>query len=642
MCGICGVVDLEGGRFIAEAALAGMRDTLAHRGPDSAGLLCSGPAGLAMRRLAIIDVAGGQQPLTGEDGSVALVCNGEVYNYRDLRRELQALGHVFRTNSDSEVAVHAYEQWGDGFLERLNGMFALALWDERRRRLVLARDRMGIKPLYYARAGRHFLFASEPKAILAWPGFPRTLDLVSLNQYLSFEYVPTPRSIYGGIHKLRPGHRLVVALDHGEPVEQAYFDLDLTPDPALTGGSRSETDLAAELWSTFRDAVGMEMMSDVPLGVFLSGGIDSSAVAAAMTELNPGRVHSFSIGFEDPTFDESAHARRVARHLGTHHSEQILSPRMLFDLVPSVAGFLDEPLADPSIIPTHLLSRFAREQVTVALGGDGGDELFAGYSTVQAHRVAALYRRVPRLLRDRLVAPIVRRLPVSHDNMSFDFRAKRFILGVNHPAAERHHQWLAAYPAEEKRLLLTDAALAEAGALDVSAVLAEHTARSAGWDEISKVLYLDMKMYLEGDILVKVDRASMGCSLEVRVPMLNARMLAFANRLPVDLKLKGFTRKYLFRRALRGKIPDAIIDRPKKGFGFPVSKWFRAELKPLLLDLLSEERLRRQGLFRPAYVTGLIKDHMDLTRDNRKALWTLLIFQLWHDRYLGQASQKAA
>jgi asparagine synthase (glutamine-hydrolysing) len=633
MCGICGAVRLGGDDSIDPNHLVGMVQTLVHRGPDSAGSVIGTGVGLAMRRLAVIDPVGGQQPLHDEAGIVHVVCNGEIYNFRELRSQLTTRGHHFSTGSDCEVIVHAYEEYGDDFLTALNGMFALALWDERRRRLVLARDRVGIKPLYYAEHDGVFLFGSEPKAILAYPGFPRALDVTSLYQYLTYEYVPSPRSIFQGIRKLRPGHAIVV--DDGSVAERPYWHLDFTPRPSPA--RVAETDLADQLWETLRESVGMELVSDVPLGVFLSGGLDSSAVAAAMTVAQPGNVHSFSIGFADPSFDESAHARRVAAFLGTTHAELILEPRMLWELVPNVVEFLDEPLADASIIPTHLLSRFARQHVTVALGGDGGDELFAGYPTLQAHRLAEYYRRLPATLRDDVVAPLVQKLPVSHDNLSLDFRAKRFILGMSRPLAEQHHLWLGAYPPEEKRALLTTDVLAQVGRADTFDVLDEHRQRAAGYDPLTQVLYLDMKMYLEGDILVKVDRASMGCSLEVRVPLLNRLMLELATHLPINLKLRRLTRKYLFRRAMRGRLPDDIIDRPKKGFGMPVSKWLRGELRELMLDLLSEDRLRRQNVFDVAYVRRLVDEHLHQRKDNRMELWTLIMFQLWHQRHLERA-----
>jgi asparagine synthase (glutamine-hydrolysing) len=628
LCGICGAGRIGAAAPIERSSLESMAATIVHRGPDSSGFFVCSDVGLAVRRLAIMDVAGGDQPLANEDGQVRLVCNGEIYNSPSLREELRGLGHQFRTGSDCETIVHAYEEFGDGFLERLNGMFALALWDQRRRRLVLARDRVGIKPLYYAQHEGLLLFGSEAKTLLAYPGFPRALDLVSLDQYLTYEYVPTPRSIFQGVSKLRPGHAL--AVEDGQVRDWAYWQLDFTPRPP----TRPVEDMADELWQTLREAVRRELMSDVPLGVFLSGGIDSSAVAAAMTELG-GDVRSFSIGFEDASFDESAYAQQVAQHLGTRHHQQQLKADQMWELVPALADLLDEPFADPSVIPTFLLSRFAREHVTVALGGDGGDELFAGYPTLQAHRLASYYGRLPSPLRDRLIPGLANRLPVSRRNLSLDFKAKRFVAAATHPPAERHHAWMGAFPPSAKPALLTPAvseALGDAATFDA---LEEHVAAARSFDETSRILYLDMKMYLEGDILAKVDRASMGCSLEVRVPLLNADLVELATHLPADLKLRRLTRKYLLRKAVAGKLPESIINRPKKGFGIPVAPWLRRELRSLMQDALSEDRLRRQGLFEPAYVSTLVEDHQRGRRDNRKLLWTLLMFQLWHERWLG-------
>jgi asparagine synthase (glutamine-hydrolysing) len=465
------------------------------------------------------------------------------------------------------------------------------------------------------------VFASEPKALLAYPGLASRLDTRSLQLYLTYEYVPTPHSIFEGVRRLRPGHALSLA--NGCLSERSYWQLDLSPDPELA--RESEAELAERLWAALREAVRLELLSDVPLGVFLSGGIDSSAVAAAMVDLG-GDVRTFSIGFPDTSFDESGYARQVARYLGTQHAERVVEPGMALDLVPRLADVLDEPLADASVVPTHLLSRFAREHVKVALGGDGGDELFAGYSTLQAHRLADLYQRVPSGLRSGLIEPLVRRLPVSHANMSLDFRAKRFILAADRALPERHHVWLGAGAAG---LLSPDAADGH----NPLAVLDEHVRQAAAYDRLSQVLYLDMKMYLEGDILTKVDRASMACSLEVRVPLLNRQLVDLAAHLPIDLKLRGLTRKYLLRRALAGRLPREIIHRPKKGFSFPVARWLRTELRPLVLDLLSEDRLRRQGLFDTPQIRRLLNDHFEARADNRKALWTLLVFQLWHERY---------
>jgi asparagine synthase (glutamine-hydrolysing) len=629
MCGICGALARRSGATVDPEAVRSMCETMVHRGPDSAGLVALGAATLAMRRLSIIDIAGGQQPLSNESGDVIVVCNGEIYNYRVLRAELSRVGHRFKTNSDCETIVHAYEEWGDKFLERLNGMFGLALWDNRKKRLVLARDRVGIKPLYYTLSDDCLLFASEPKAFLSNPGFSNRLSLTALNLYLTYEYVPTPYSIFEGVRKLRPGHYLVV--ESGLIDERKYWELDLSPSPRLS--TESLEDVASELWQTVKAAVDLELVSDVPLGVFLSGGLDSSAVASAMVELQHGDVRTFSIGFDDPSFDESQHARTVAQYLGTQHNELILEPRHLWELIPSIADFLDEPLADASIVPTHLLSQFTHESVTVALGGDGGDELFAGYPTLQAHRLASIYRRIPDLIRSRLIEPVVRRVPVSLSNMSLDFRAKRFILGSDRSIGIQHQLWLGAFSPDEKSKLLRPDVLESLGSADTFEVVDDHLAECQAEDELSRVLYLDMKMYLEGDILVKVDRASMGCSLEARVPLLNAGVVEFATRLPIDLKLRRLTRKYIFRKAVAGHLPSEIINRPKKGFGMPVSKWLQTHLKGLLLDLLSSERLSKQGLFQTSVVEQLIKDHLNGQKDNRKYLWSLLVFQLWYAKY---------
>jgi asparagine synthase (glutamine-hydrolysing) len=624
MCGICGVVALDPRETVAEDILERMCETLVHRGPDSRGSWFSGPAGLGVRRLAVIDVAGADQPLADEDNQIRAVCNGEIYNYRELRSELLRQGHRFRTEGDCEVIVHAYEEYGDTFVTHLNGMFAIGLWDARRKRLLLARDRVGIKPLYYAQHNGCLLFSSELKAVLAYPGFPRRLDSRALTEFLTYEYVPTPRSIFVGIAKLRPGHILI--LEHGRARQHQYWSLDLKPDPWLRATPVAE--LADELWLKIRESVRMELVSDVPLGIFLSGGIDSSAVAAAAAEVSPA-PRTFSIAFEDESFDESRYARKVSAYLGTHHEEQVFRPSALQDLVPDALEGVDEPLADPSFLATYLLSQFARRQVTVALAGDGGDELFAGYSTLQAHKLAGYYRRVPSFVRDRLITRFVERMPVSYDNLSLGFRAKRFVTGTRYPPAERHHAWLGAFePAEQQRLL--------AGACDSKAfeALDEHTARSATYDALSQILYLDMKMYLEGDILPKVDRASMACSLEVRVPLLNPILLDFGPRLPIDLKLRGFTRKYLLRQALAGKLPEEIVRRSKKGFGIPLARWLRTELRPLMLDTLSYQSLRSQGIFNADYVESLVTTHLRGQRDNRKLLWPLIVFQLWHSRYL--------
>jgi asparagine synthase (glutamine-hydrolysing) len=614
MCGICGVAggDPAGGRELVQR----MCSAMVHRGPDDEGTAQLDGVTLGMRRLSIIDLAGGHQPMHNEDSTVWVIQNGEIYNHLELRELLLASGHTFNTESDTEVLVHGYEQWGEEMVERLNGMFAFAVLDRRRGSVLLARDRMGIKPLHYAIDGKRLVFASELKALLRDPALRRGIDPAALEQYLAYEFVPSPASIVRGISKLQPAHTLTWSVAEGTHRLRRYW----SPELGVGDGRRNLDEEGERLREVLRESVRKELISDVPLGVFLSGGIDSSAVAAMMTELG-GEVKSFSVGFADRSFDESSHARLVARHLGTEHRELTLEPDMLLGLIPKLPSLLDEPLGDASIIPTYLLAEFTRRHVKVALGGDGGDELFAGYPTLQAHRLAGYYMRAPRLLREGLVEPVVRRLPVSRGNLSFDFRAKRFVSGAGYPVAERHQRWMGSFAAEERSALLSREVRHE---VDVDAAYA---------DPLNQVLVMDMRLYLENDILVKLDRASMMASLEGRVPLLNNDFVEYATHLPLNMKLRGLRSKFLLKRALRGLLPDSILNRPKKGFGIPVGHWFRGPLKEQMLSVLSPERIAREGFFDASAVTRLVSDHLEGRRDNRKQLWTLFAFELWHEGY---------
>jgi asparagine synthase (glutamine-hydrolysing) len=607
-----------------------MTQSIRHRGPDEQGLYCGGQVGLGSRRLSIIDLAGGQQPIANEDESVWIVFNGEIYNYRELRSHLQKQAHDFRTKTDTEVILHLYEEYGSESIEHLDGIFAFAVWDIPRQEILLARDRMGIKPLYYTLVAGQLIFGSELKALLVHPLVERDVDLISLNEYLSYEYVPSPRTILRGIYRLEPGHTLRYNA-HGQDVRR-YWNLRL---------SHSESrppvhwrDYATQLRETLSDVVRKELVSDVPVGVLLSGGIDSSTIAALMVEQYPGAVDSFSIGFEEASFDESRYARTVAEHLGTRHNELILTSKMVAQMVSTITDFLDEPFGDSSLVPTYFLSLFARGYVKVVLGGDGGDELFAGYPTLVAHRLIEYYERaVPWGVRAHLVPTVLARMPTSFSNISLDFRVRRFLSGRNVPLQDRHHRWLGSFVDEEKSLLLQDwikpvlrrtYAQAYAHARECDAVL-----------PLNQVLYDDMKMYLEGDILYKVDRASMAASLEVRVPFLNRDIVRFATELPLQLKLRGLKTKYLLKKSVLPMLPRKIVERPKKGFNMPVAHWLTNELRELTLDMLAQDRVDRQDLFNYGYVKRLLDEHFDHRRDNRKLLWTLLVFQLWYHRYIG-------
>lgn len=623
MCGIAGFVNPDG-RPADRSILERMTATVAHRGPDGDGFFVEGPVGLGHRRLAIIDPAGGAQPLSNEDGTVWVTYNGELYNEHGLRKQLEGRGHAYRTHCDTETLVHLYEEDGPDFVRRLNGMFALALWDARRSRLVLARDRMGQKPLFYCETpGGGLVFGSEPKAVLAHPEVGRRLDPRGLARYLFYEYVPSPGSIWLGMNKLPRGHVLV--WEGGRTSTTRYWE------PAAPSESTADFETAArDFWSDFRSSVERHRRSDVPLGVFLSGGVDSSGVAAALAEVEPATgIHTFSIGFEDPSFDESGHARLVAEHLGTDHHERTFSPETVLQLLPEVAAWLDEPFGDASILPTHLLSRFARERVKVVLGGDGADELLAGYPTFEAERAARVFRRFPARAR-AMAERMIRRLPVRHDNFSLDFKLKQFLRGAAEPMPLAHQRWLGSFSGAEVAALLEDV-----GGFDVEA---EHLARAEslarGQDPLGQSLALYQDTYLPEDILTKVDRASMACGLEVRAPFLDADLVDSVLTLPSSFKYGEGKTKRLLKRAVAGRLPSAIVDRPKKGFGIPVAKWLRGPLSGLLDELLGSDRLRRQGLFRPDEVARLVREHRQGARDHRKPLWTLLIFQLWHDHWL--------
>jgi asparagine synthase (glutamine-hydrolysing) len=624
MCGICGVV---GRHPVDRDALARMTAAMRHRGPDDEGFYISESAsgatiGLGFRRLSIIDLASGNQPIGNETGSIQLVMNGEIYNFRELRRELEAKGHRFTTGSDAEVIAHLYEDEGERCVKHLNGMFAIALWDAGRQELVLARDRFGKKPLYYTQLGEELLFASELKGLLEHPRCPNALDFDSLARYLALEYVPTPRSIFAGVQKLPAGHLL--RWRQGSVSVEQYWDLSFGQDR----DRRSEADYADELRTRLHEAVRRRLISDVPLGAFLSGGLDSSSVVAMMaSELPAGALKTFSIGFAEQSFDESDHARRVAEHFGTDHHAETFTADVMLELLPTIADALDEPFADASILPTYMLSRFTRQFVTVALGGDGADELLAGYPTFPADRVARMYR-MPRLLHEHVIAQLADRLPVSTSNFSTDFKIKQFARGALEPVGPRHAAWLGSFtPSEQGQLLDTSR-------LDP---LAEYSAmfdQAPTDNSVERVIYAYVKTYLQDDILVKVDRASMACSLEVRAPFLDVDLVEFLGGVPAQFKLRRLTTKQLLKRAMAELLPHGIATRPKKGFGIPVAEWLKGPLRDSLQDELSPERIRAQGIFNSGASDRLIAEHMSGRRDHRKQLWTLYMFQLWHRTWI--------
>jgi asparagine synthase (glutamine-hydrolysing) len=626
MCGILGFINTDLTRPADEQLARAMAAAIIHRGPDDEGFYFKENVAMGMRRLSIIDPATGRQPIGNEDGSVWVVFNGEIYNFPELRRGLLARGHQFSTRSDTEVIVHLYEDYGDDLVDHLNGMFAFALWDERRLRLLVARDRMGEKPLYFTQTASAFIFASELKSLIVHPEVERRVNLLALRKYLQYEFVPSPHTMIDGVHKLRPAHRLI--FEKGEWRIDPYWRLSYQGERSKIG----EDEVAEEVHDRLREAVRMRLISDVPLGVLLSGGIDSSAVAALACEAAEGRVKTFSIAFEEKSFDESSYARLVADHLGTEHYERRFTEREMLEIVPEIPRLLDEPLGDGSLIPTFLLSRFTRERVTVALGGDGGDELFAGYPTYAAHRMADYYRALPRFVREGLIEPAVARLPVSTDNLSFDFKAKRFVQGAALPAGERHTVWMGSYTAAQQRSLLSPEVLAACPDEEVFDEVRVYDYAN-GHDVVERMMTLDATHYLSECVLFKVDRASMAASLETRAPFLDHTLIEFLAKLPVDLKLRGqfgkLIGKYILKRAMRDRLPRPVIKRPKKGFGMPVAKWVKGELRTFVRDVFAPERLKRRGLFNADYVGRLLDEHERGVADHRKLIWTLLMFEMW-------------
>jgi len=622
MCGIVGFFG-QGNREILEK----MTTSLSHRGPDDQGFYFDTQVGLGHRRLSIIDLSpAGHQPMSNEDQTIWLIYNGEIYNYHELRENL-IKKHKFISQTDTEVLIHLYEELGENFLEKINGMFALALYDKNKNKIILARDRLGKKPLYWGIFTKTLIFGSELKALLLHPLCKKELDFKSLNKYLIYEYIPTPWSIFKNIYKLEPGHYLVY---NGKNLtKKLFWDINFNINNQLT-----KNDFIEKLDTEIERAVKVRLVSDVPLGIFLSGGIDSTTIAYYAQKNSLQKIKTFSIGFEDKSFDESNFARQAAKFLGTEHYEQILTPQESLNLIPSLADLLDEPLADASIAPTYLLSKFTKEKVTVALGGDGGDELFCGYDPFVAHQLARLYEKIPKFFRKNILEKISQYLPVSFNNISLDFKIKKFIEGFDNNKIYRNQIWLGSFNKKERSLLFSKEIWTSLGKENEFEEIDHYLSKLNDRNFYHQLIYLYLKTYLMDDILVKVDRASMFKSLEVRAPFLDYLLVDFVNTIPINLKLKGLQTKYIFKKLMEDKIPKEIVYRKKKGFGIPVAKWLVKELKSLCLDLLTKDRIEKQGLFNYQYIEKLLNEHFAKRRDNRKLIWTLLIFQLWYNKWL--------
>jgi asparagine synthase (glutamine-hydrolysing) len=626
MCGITGFLE-SGPTEPRLAVLRRMTRSLRHRGPDDEGFYVDAFAALGSRRLSVIDLEHGHQPMAGGRDTVHVVQNGEIYNFRELRAEFVALGHTFRTGSDTEVIAHAYEQFGDACASHLEGMFAFAVWDAAQQTLLLARDRMGEKPVYYYATPTTFVFGSELRALLEHPAVPRELDLQSLARYLAYEYVPTPFAMLSGIAKLPPGCLLTVR-PGDKPRVVRYWDLSAAPDHGP-----SEHEWAERLRDQIEASVRRQMVSDVPLGMFLSGGMDSSAIAATAARVSSARLQTFSIGFEESTYDERPFARAVASRWGTEHTETVFTAQHAVGLLDEVGRLLDEPLVDGSFLPTYVLSRMARRTVTVALSGDGGDELFCGYPTFLAERAVRYVNRLPGWLTDAATR-MVNRLPPSRRYGSVEFLLKQFFRGLPHSPEVRTQLLLGGLPSSERAALLAPAVRDACRDLDVYEDLTVAVAEPPGLDPIDRLIYQHCLYYLGAQILTKVDRASMACGLEVRAPFLDPPLIDLARRIPSSVKLHGWTTKYILKRALQNDLPREVLTRRKQGFGVPLDRWLRGPLRARMEEWLAPDRLARQGLFQPSAVSCLVTEHLAGGRNHRKVLWALMMFQAWCDHYL--------
>jgi asparagine synthase (glutamine-hydrolysing) len=629
MCGIVGIANVSSDGPVDTVILQRMSDALSHRGPDEGGVHVDPGVALGIRRLSVVDIRSGQQPLHNEDRSVWAVVNGEIYNHAQLRKELEADGHAFRTRTDVETIVHLYEKYGDGCVRHLNGMFAFALWDTKRRRLLLGRDRVGEKPLYYSLREGTLRFGSEIKCLLVDPGQTRQLDPISARDFFTYLYVPGARTIFDGIQKLMPGH--ILTLEHGRCTVRRYWEL--TPrDPSPT---REDEDVVDGFLEHFRRSVRMRLSSEVPIGAFLSGGIDSSAVVAVMAEQTSRPVQTFTIACEgaDGLHDERSHALRVAEYFSTEHHEFVVRPNMV-EIMPRIVRAFDEPFADSSAIPNWCLAQVTRQHVTVALSGIGGDEIAGGYNRYVGVLASEQYVRLPRLVREQIISRIVSALP-DLDAWSLAInRARRFVSSAASGPVQRYEHYVSTFDSHESDRLFLPAVRAGWLRGGGEAPLAAALERWPAADLLTRLTFADLATYVPDDLLALGDRTSMAHSLEVRAPFLDHELLEYIATVPSDLKIRGWTKKYLFRRAFKALLPRETLSRRKMGFSVPLGAWLRGSLRSFLLDWLSCDRIRRIGLFDDAFVTRLLSEHFDRRHNHENKLWALLVFAMWHHEYL--------
>lgn len=627
MCGICGYVHLDKSGRPSEEILRKMMDALVHRGPDDAGMRVKDNTALGHRRLSIIDLETGRQPMSNEDGSITIVYNGEIYNFPELREGLERKGHKFRTHSDTEVIIHAYEEHGEKCLDYFNGMFAFALWDSKQDTLFLARDRFGKKPLYYCLFDNQFIFASELKSLVNHPAVRKQIDLGAISRYLAYEYIPSPYSIFKNVNKLEAGSRLI--LKGSSYRAERYWN------PGFDRSSEFDLEDAKRLlYDYFKESVRKRLISDVPLGVFLSGGIDSSSVVAAMAELvEPKEIKTFSVGFEEKSHDESDDARAVARHFGTDHREETVNADRMVDLLPSIIEMLDEPFADSSIIPTYAVSRFTRRYVKAALGGDGGDELFMGYPSFLAHQADAISAFLPDWARRVPMEIAVRLAPEPHSFDSLNMKLRRYLKGLYFPREIRHQIWIGGMPPSEQRMIFAAGSAAVPEGDIVYDMTKRYYTEAIAAQPLDRALYIYVKTYLADDILSKVDRASMANSLEVRAPFLDKDFAQLAMNIPFSAKLKGLTTKWIWKEVMKEKLPPATLSKRKHGFAVPVGKWLKSDLRYMMLEAFGKKKIEREGIFDYTYVSNIVEEFLGGRVSREREIWSLFMFEKWLERW---------
>lgn len=633
MCGICGVYHYSDQKPVGEPLLQDMLRLIFHRGPDDEGVHIDGEMGFGMRRLSIIDLAGGKQPIFNEDGRIVLVFNGEIYNYRELAAGLRQRGHTLKTESDTEVIVHLYEEYGEACVHHLRGMFAFAVWDKRQRQLFIARDRLGIKPLYYTQTSAGLVFGSEIKAILQHPEVEARLDPAALGHFLSLKYVPSPQTMFAGISSLPPGHSLTCG-QSGVTLKQ-YWDLSFTENGGTEagGGKRSEAAYAEELEALLQESIGLHLRSDVPFGAFLSGGLDSSLIVALMSRVLSDPVKTFSVGFERVAHeaDELPYARLVAQRYGAEHHEVVIGPKDFIDLAEKVVWHLDQPIADQATAATYMVSELASRHVKMVLTGEGGDELFAGYARYAGERLSPFFRHLPTSAKSIALA-MSARLP--------GLRGPKIAMHAlcQPDEAARFTNWFPLFNHDTKKSLLSAEFARELDGHATESIFAEQLAHTDATSPLNRMLYVDTKLWLSDFLLLRGDKLSMAHSLEARVPLLDHKLAEFAASLPPHLKLNRLTRKYLLKKVGKTMLPPEIVSRKKQGFPIPIAQWFRQEARPFMRELLSPTAIKKRGLFDVAYVDGLLKEHKTGFADHSSLLWGLASLEIWHRQFIDSRS----